>query len=110
MKGLYTEDFWNWAKSYGLDSDGDAYLGVKNCVDFEKGIWFELGKCMWRKHRNVFQEHLKYIHNYILKPYRVGILGYSECSQEIYELENHLPTPLIKGDIFEAASWKAQDK
>ena len=68
LKDLSTADFWNWANSDGLDNYGDAYLGLDKCVDFKKDIWFKLGMGMRRKHHTVFQDHLKYIHNDIVKP------------------------------------------
>ena len=43
---------------------------------------------MWRNHRSVFQDHLKYIHNDIVKPCCVGIIRYAERFQEMYDLEN----------------------
>ena len=78
LKGLYIEDFWTWDTSDGVGYDGDAYLVLEKCVEFEKELWSELGKLIWRKHRSVFQDHLKYIHNDIVKPFRVGILHYVE--------------------------------
>ena len=61
FEALSTDRFCNWYKSDRLGNNGYACLGLDKCVDFEKDLWFELGKCMWRKHRNVFQDHLKYI-------------------------------------------------
>ena len=54
---------------------------------------------MWRKHCSLFQDHLKYIHNDIVKPFHVGILRNDECFQDIHELEKYLPPPSVKGDI-----------
>ena len=59
LKELSTDDFWAWAKKYGIGYDGDAYLGLDKCVDLEKELCSELGKCMWRKHQSVYQNHLK---------------------------------------------------
>ena len=63
------EELWTWENLYGINTDGDAYLGMDKCIKFEKEIWFELGKSMWKKHRCVFQDHVKYIHNYMVKPF-----------------------------------------
>ena len=38
LKGLYTEDFWTWYNSDGLDYDRDAYLVLDKCVNFENKI------------------------------------------------------------------------
>ena len=55
LKEIYEEDFWAWDNSDGIEDDKDAYLGFDKCFDFKKELWFELGKCIWRKHRSVFQ-------------------------------------------------------
>ena len=83
MKELSTDDFWNWDKKYGIDYGGSAYLGLDKCVDFEKDILLELGNVMWRKHQSIYQDHLKYIHNDIVKPFCVGILRYTKRVQEM---------------------------
>ena len=59
VKAISKEQLWTWANSFGLDYGGYAYLGFDKCVDFEKELWFKLGKCMWRNHRSFFQYHLK---------------------------------------------------
>ena len=45
-----------------------------------------LGKSVWKNHRSVFQDHVKYIHNDILKPSIVGILQYAECVRYMHVL------------------------
>ena len=71
LKELSTGDFWTWTKKDGIVYYGDACLGLDKCVDSEKYIWFELENSMLRKHQSVYQEHLKYVRNDILKPFRV---------------------------------------
>ena len=79
MKGLCTDDFWDWAKKDGIRYDRHAYLGIDKCVDFKRELWFELGKYMWMKHWSIYQDHLKYVRNDILKPFCVRILRYADC-------------------------------
>ena len=79
-------------------------------ANFEKELWFDMGKCMWRKHHSVLQDHLKYIRNDIVKPSQVRIICYYERVKEIHNLEKYLPPPSKKGKIFEAASWKVYNK
>ena len=86
LKGLFTDDFWAWVKKDGIGYDGGAYLGLDKYVDFEKELWFELDKCMWRKHQSVYQDHLKYVRNDMVKPSRVRILCYAERVREMHEL------------------------
>ena len=110
LKRLSTEGFWTWDKGYQLDYDGDSYLDLDKCFDFEKELWLELGKCMWRKHRSVFKDHTKYIRNDIVKPLCVGILRYAESVQEMHNLAKKLPQTSMKGESFEAANWKVHKK
>ena len=110
LKELSTDEFLTWAKSNGIGYDGDAYLGLEKCVDFEKELWFELGKAMCRKHQIVYQGHLKYIHSDIVKPFHVGILRYTERVQDMHDLAKQLPPLSIKGDGYESDNWKVHDE
>ena len=109
-KDVTMEKFWTWAKVDYLDALGDVYLGKDRCLDFKKYIWFELGKSMWKKYQSVFQDHVKYIHNDIVKPFIVGILHYSERVYDIHDLEKNLPPLSMKGVWFEGSSWFVRDK
>ena len=44
--------------------------------DSDKEICFDLEKSMWRKYRSNFQDHIDYIFNDIVIPFRFGILQY----------------------------------
>ena len=109
LKEISAEDFWTLAKSDGINDNWDAYMGLEKCVDFKKELWFELVKCMWSKHPSVFQNHLEYICNDIVKQFRVIILFYSERVQDIHYLAKYIPPPLMKGESFNEASWKVRN-
>ena len=83
---------------------------MDKCVEFENNSWFEFGKFMWRKHCSIFQDHLKYLHTDIVKPFRVGICRYAKRVQDVHNLAKHLPPPSINCDSFEAANCKVRDK
>ena len=68
-------------------------MGLDKCVEFERELCFDLGKVMWRRHWSVYQYHLKYIRNDIVKTSHVIILCYSERIQDMHDLEKHLPPP-----------------
>ena len=74
MNELSTEDFWTWAKTDTTGYDRHIYLANNKCFNFERGLWFDLWKCMWRKHRSVYQYHMKYALNDIVKPFKVKTL------------------------------------
>ena len=63
------------------------YLGRNWYSNFEKEIWFELSKSMWSKHRINYQDHINYIHNEIVKPFRVGNLQYSKQVRDMHDLD-----------------------
>ena len=106
LKELSTDDFQTWDNSDGIVYDRYAYLGLDKCVDSEKDLWLDLGKAMWRKHRSVNEDHMKYIRNDIVKPFHVVILCYTERVQDTHDLEKHLTPPEMKSNFYEADSWK----
>ena len=53
---------------------------------------------MWSKHQRNFHDHVKYIHNYIVKTFRVRITYHTERLHEMHDLDNDLPQPSIKGE------------
>ena len=65
-----------------------------------------VGGVMWRKRRSAFQYHMKYIHTYTLKNFRVSILQYVERIREMHELGKYLPPPPKKGDMYSEANWR----
>ena len=60
-----------------------------------------MGKIMWREHCSVFQDHVKYAHNDIVKPFRVVILHYAERVHKMHYLDKFLPPPSKKGDAYD---------
>ena len=73
--------------------DGHYHIDMDKSVGFERELWFELGECMWRKHRSVYQDHMKYVFNDILKPFKVKILIYAERVCVMYDLSKYPPPP-----------------
>ena len=54
---------------------------------------------MLQNNRSTFQYHVKDIHNYIVKPFRVIIIQYTERICEIYDMDNYLPHTSKKWDM-----------
>ena len=65
---------------------------------------------MKRNHLIVFQYHVKYIHNDIVKPFRVGIIRYVERIKEMHNLAKYLPPPSMKGGSYDSANWDVRGK
>ena len=102
---LSEEEFWTWGKTDTTGYDRHDYLALGKCVDFERELWFELGECIWRKHRSVYQDHMKYVRKYIVELFKVKIIRYAERMREMYYLYKYLPPPSIKGKSAEADNW-----
>ena len=110
LKGISADDFWTWAKTGTAGYDGHAYLGMDKWFNFEKDICFELGKWMCRKHWSVYQDHLEYICNGSVKPFRVGILCYFNWVREMHDLAKYLSPPSMRGVSYDADNWKVRDQ
>ena len=93
-----------------IDRPVDIFTGPDRCNYFEKELWFKLGNSMWRKHQKTFQDHVKYIHNDIVKSFRVGILQYADCIFKMHELAKYLPPPLTKGRYYNQVDWTDHEK
>ena len=102
VAGLSAEDFWNWDNTDTMEYDGHIFLARDKFIDFERDLWFELGKCMWRKHRSIYQDNMKYICNSIVNPFKVKILRYAEHVRDIHDLAKYILPPLRKVKSAEA--------
>ena len=60
---------------------------------------------MWRKHRSVYQDHMKYICNHIVKPFKFKILRYAERVHEMHDLAKYLPPYSMIVESVKAANW-----
>ena len=65
---------------------------------------------MWRKHQSVYQDHMQYIRNYIVKPFKVKIICYAERMCDMHDLAKYLHPPTMKGKRTEAANWTSRNQ
>ena len=65
---------------------------------------------MWRKHRSTSQDHVKYIHNEIVKPFGLGIIQYYERVRDMRDLANYPPPPSVNGKEYDEAYWAVRYK
>ena len=94
----------------GNDGTGYPINGEERCAYFEKEFWFKFGKSMWRKKRSIFQDHVKYLHNDIVNPFRVGITQYAEHVRDMHYLAKYLPPTLMKRDEYNQSYWAICNK
>ena len=83
---------------------------LPSCTYFEKELWFKLVNRMRRKQRSILQDHIKYIHNGIVKPFRVGIIQYTGRVYETHDLAKYLLPPSIEGQEYNTSDWYVRDK
>ena len=104
------EQFWYWSNLDAINVTGGLFDVPEWCNYFEKDLWFDLEKSMWRKHQGNLLDHVKYIHNNIVEPFRVVTLQYYEHVREMQDLAEYLPQPLMKGREYYTAKWTIRDK
>ena len=95
------DQFGTWSRVGRCDNMGDPISGSELSAYFEKEFWFNFGKSMGRKHWSIFQDHVKYIHNDIVKPFRLIILQYAERARDMHNLAKYTPPPSMKGDEYD---------
>ena len=107
---LSVEDFWTWEKTETTGYDGHDYPVRDKCIDFERELWFELGKCMWRKHCSVYQDHMQCVRNDIVKPFKFKTLRYAKRVREMHDLAKYLPPPSMKGESAMEDNWNIRNQ
>ena len=110
LTGLIAEDFLTWSKMDTIGYEGHDYSARDKCVDFGRALWLELGDCMCRKHWSVYQDHMKYVRNENVKPFKIKTLRYSENVCEMHEIAKCLPTTLINGEIAMSDKWNVRNE
>ena len=85
--------------------DGHPYLSRDSCIDFKRELGFELGKCIRRKHRIVYQDHMNYVCNDIVSTFKVKILCFAERVRDMHDLAKYLPPPSTKGESAMSDNW-----
>ena len=67
--------------------------------------WFDLGKSIRHNNQSNFQDHKKYTHNDIVKPFRVRIFQYAGRIHKMNNLAKYVPPPSMKGKEYVEADW-----
>ena len=57
--------------TYSFGSDGNEIASKDRCVDLDRGIWLIMVRSMWKKHCNVFDEHIYYVRNDFHNPFKM---------------------------------------
>ena len=57
-----------------------------------------VGEMNMEKYWSVYQDHMKYVHNDIVKTFKVKIIRYTNRVREMHDLEKYLSLPSMKGE------------
>ena len=64
---------------------------------------------MCQKHRNLFQYHVEYIQDDIIKNFKVRIIHYAKRVGELHDPARYLHPTSKKGDMFDRADWTVRN-
>ena len=59
---------------------------------------------------SVYQDHMRYVHNDIVKPFKVRILRYANHMRKMIDLANYPPPPSMEGKRSKAANWNVRNQ
>ena len=76
-----------------------------HCECYEAYVWFETGKMMWNRHRTVFEEHIRYIENKIIKPFDMVIRDFYDRVNEMYSYTYYIQPPSMNQQVWYEANW-----
>ena len=55
---VFPEDLWAFCKTCGIGHASDELTVKARCVDLYQYLWFIMGRWMWKKHLEFFEEHI----------------------------------------------------
>jgi hypothetical protein len=83
--------------------------GSESAKEFEKLLLFELGKLIWKDHRQVYYAHIEYLQQNICKLFKWTMVQYISRIREMYDYCIYLQPPSMKGQDFTKANWAKRD-
>ena len=92
------------------DNEESFVSGEQHCEAFERRIWFDLGKKMWRNHRNVHDDHMHYLQTDIIKPYKMSMIDFVERMRTLFKMKRYLQPPSMRNETSIDADWDTRDK
>jgi len=84
--------------------------GSESAEEFEKLLWFELGKLIWKDHHQVYYEHIEYLQQNIVKPFKWTMVQYISRVREMFDYFMYLQPHSLKGQGFLEAKWDKRDE
>ena len=84
--------------------------GHESAEQFEKLLWFELGKLIWKDHRQVYHDHIEYLQQSINKPFKWPMVRYISRIREMFDYCLYLQPHSLKNQSSYEACWDERDK
>ena len=105
--------FFKWLKTEPDQENGpvnkNLLTGAECCTEFDRMVNFEIGKQAWETPHEVYEDHLRYLSNDIVKPLAMSVTELVLRFDRMYALKKFLPPPHKRDDDAEKANWKKQD-
>jgi hypothetical protein len=110
----YSQTFGKWLQNLNT-CEVTGYGAGPEALDrmyynFEQGVCFKIGKKLWDNHHDVYDSHIKYLKNYIQKPFGMGVRNFDDCLRTMFDLKKHLQPSSIKCQDAWAADWERLEK
>ena len=114
---LTTEEVGSENENEEPDLDRDTERAVraadkvdKVCLHYERLVMFEVGIKAWRTHNDVYDEHMRYLKNDIVKPINMSIQELLDRVEDMYLFKQFIQPPSKKGQDAGDANWKKRDE
>ena len=69
-------------------------MGHEAAQTFEKLLLFELSKLIWKDHRQIYYDHIKYLQQHICKPFKWTMIQYISRAHEMFDYCIYLQPPM----------------
>ena len=102
--------FFKWLKKDPDASKGpvnkDVLSGEESCAEFDQIVNFEMGKLTWETPHGVYEDHLRYLGNDIIKPLVMTVKEIVLCFDKLYTcLKKYLPPPHKRDEDAVDVDW-----
>jgi len=104
--------FFKWLKQEPNEENGpvnkNMLTGAECCAEFDQIVNFEIGKLAWGTPHEVYEDHLRYLSNDIIKLLATTVKELVLRFDCMYALKNFLPPPHKRDDEASEADWDKQ--
>jgi len=107
--------FFKWLKKdpekdEDCEGEEDVLTGKESCAEFDWIVNFEIGKLAWETPHKVYEDHLRYLGNDIIKPLAMTVKELELCFDKMYSLKKYLPPPHKRDEDAFDANWSKKNE